>query len=118
MISGNGTNAGGTSGSPYDDNGIQIDHAVRILIQGNFIGTDATGASPISNSGNGVFIDYSGSDNTIGGTGPSAQNVIAYNDLAGVDIQILGQSGGGGALCWDRQHHPAQFHLLQRDPGD
>ena len=56
----------------------------RHLVQGNPIGTQADGTSPLGNSLAGVFID--GQQNTIGGTAPGAGNVIAYNTSDGVAV--------------------------------
>src|SRR5262249_27420617 len=50
------------------------------VIQGNLIGTDATGTKPVPNSSDGIFLVSSG--NTIGGTTSSARNVIAANSPA------------------------------------
>ena len=47
------------------------------VIQGNLIGTDATGMTNLAN-GSGVFVDFS-ADNTIGGTATGARNVISGN---------------------------------------
>ena len=47
------------------------------VIQGNFIGTNATGTAGLANDG-GVFVNNS-ADNTIGGTGTGARNVISGN---------------------------------------
>ena len=58
----------------------------RNLIEGNFIGTDATGTMARANSGDGIRIVTPG--NTIGGTTPAARNVISGN--AGPGIQLLG----------------------------
>ena len=60
-------------------------------VQGNFIGTDVTGAFPIPNSGNGVLVQ--GPTNLIGGTAPGAGNRIAFNALAGVSV-VTSFSGG------------------------
>ncbi len=54
------------------------------LIEGNFIGTNATGAKDLGNGGVGVYVQDS--DNTIGGTMRGAGNVIAYNGQAGVAV--------------------------------
>jgi hypothetical protein len=54
------------------------------LVQGNFIGTDATGTTQLPNKGDGVLIHNGASGNTIGGTGSG--NIIAYNMGAGVQI--------------------------------
>jgi hypothetical protein len=49
-------------------------------IRGNYIGTDGTGATALSNSGPGVFL-ISASDNTIGGTDPGARNILSGNEF-------------------------------------
>ena len=46
-------------------------------MQGNFIGTDATGTLPLGNAGAGVHVISSGVK--IGGTAPGEPNVIAFN---------------------------------------
>lgn len=69
-------------------------------VQGNRIGTDATGTAALPNAGSGVNIVGVGtSNNQIGGTVPGAGNVIAHNGLFGVRIKdanlgnhILGNS--------------------------
>jgi trimeric autotransporter adhesin len=48
------------------------------VVQGNFIGADATGTVAVGNTSNGVFIDNGGS-NTVGGTVAEARNVISGN---------------------------------------
>jgi uncharacterized repeat protein (TIGR01451 family) len=59
--------------------------AVRNLIQGNYIGTDATGTVALGNDEIGVAIGCA-SDNTIGGTTPGTRNVISGNGGYGVLI--------------------------------
>ena len=60
------------------NNGVLIssNNASGNLIQGNFIGTDVGGTTPLGNSA-GLRID--GPNNTIGGTDPGAGNVISGN---------------------------------------
>jgi Calx-beta domain-containing protein/VCBS repeat protein/carboxypeptidase family protein len=85
VISGNGTSF------PFG-RGIFIGFVTSVqpvgnVIQGNFIGTDATGTSPIGNAGNGIQLQAGGST-TIGGTSAAAGNVIRFNGQNGVSIGI------------------------------
>ena len=76
VISGNGSS------------GIDIQPADNNFVIGNFIGTDATGKIPLSTGSSvrsGVFIFF-GNNNTIGGSTPSARNVISGNAGNGVEI--------------------------------
>src|SRR5439155_24118876 len=60
------------------------------VVQGNYIGTDASGTTAlpnIDNFGGAVLVRAPG--NTIGGTAPGAGNVISGNDRAGVVIGLL-----------------------------
>ncbi len=69
---------------------------VNNTVQGNFIGTDATGMNPLANTVAGVTIDTGSSSNLIGGTVPGARNVISGNILSydyGVIIAGPGTSG-------------------------
>ena len=61
------------------------------LVQGNFIGTDATGQL---NAGNTQGIEIDGNNNTIGGTTSSASNIIAFNTTNGVNVD----SGTGNSM--------------------
>src|SRR5262249_23096213 len=64
------------------------------VIEGNFIGTDASGLADLGNQMTGVAI-FDSADNTIGGTTPGARNIISGNGLDGIG---LGDS--------DRPHQP------------
>jgi titin len=55
------------------------------LIQGNRIGTDATGTQALGNAEIGVDLNFAG-NNTIGGTTLGARNVISGNGIEGVDF--------------------------------
>jgi titin len=69
-------------------NGIYIVHGDQLVVQGNFIGTDATGAVALGN-GTGYGVNLSGgSDVTIGGGVPDARNIISGN-YYGVLLQDL-----------------------------
>lgn len=65
------------------------------LVQGNFIGTDITGASDLGNVQNGVVISDA-PFNLIGGTNLAAQNVISGNDQSG--IYVLGATADGNMI--------------------
>lgn len=58
--------------------GIYLRDAHANLIQGNYIGAAADGASPLGNGESGIYL-YSGAGNSIGGTAAAAGNIIAYN---------------------------------------
>jgi hypothetical protein len=98
-IAGSGNTVGGTAagaGNLLSGNtmyGVFLSGSGATLnrVQGNLIGTDATGTAALSN-GYGVFIDAA-SNNTIGGT-PAAANRIAFNRNDGV----LVQTGTGNAI--------------------
>ena len=54
-------------------------------VLGNRIGTDITGTAPLGNVLAGVRI-YAGSNNTVGGAGPGAGNLLSANGASGVDL--------------------------------
>jgi CSLREA domain-containing protein len=116
-----GTNISGSAASPNNPSAIQFDsgnniiggtvvaarnvlvggtgkaismpdpHCIGNLIEGNFIGTDATGQAVLG--GNGIGIGSNGAkNNTIGGTTPQARNIISTGrdpnlaETFGIDI--------------------------------
>ena len=91
VISGNndtGIVIGGNSAYPVGPTGV--------VVQGNYIGTDATGTAPLGNGGyGGVFIWNYAANVQIGGTASGAGNVISANAHANIDIQgaIPGATG-------------------------
>jgi hypothetical protein len=84
LISGNGAYAISIGG----------DRSVGNRIEGNLIGTDATGSAPLGSIRRGGIIIGDASGNTIGGIESGAGNTIAYN--AGAGIAIL--SGRGNSV--------------------
>ena len=94
-----GTNAGaGNVISGNLGNGILLrgSDVVNNTVQGNFIGTDATGTNALPNTVAGVTIDTGSSSNLIGGTVAGARNVISGNNLGfdcGVFVADSGTSG-------------------------
>ena len=63
------------------------------MVQGNYIGVDATGASALGNGANGVFITTSASTNTVGGTTAEARNLISGNTTSGIHVLGIGVTG-------------------------
>src|SRR5262249_33370928 len=82
IISGNNSFVGS------DDGGIDITDlgTTANLIEGNFIGTDASGNFAISNFVAGVNIENSASQNTVGGLSSAARNIISGNGANGMLI--------------------------------
>ncbi len=94
-----GTNAGaGNIISGNLGNGILLrgSSVFNDSIQGNYIGTDATGLNPLPNTVAGVTVDTGSSSNLIGGMSAAARNIISGNGIPydyGVIIAGPGTSG-------------------------
>lgn len=72
----------------FGSDGIRLTSTSGCVVAGNFIGTNAAGTTGLSNGGNGILINQS-SGNTVGGSVPSARNVISGNiggPTSGVEI--------------------------------
>ncbi|MCC7368339.1 MAG: hypothetical protein IT306_07950 [Chloroflexi bacterium] len=82
---------GGTSASDRNvisgngEKGIDVCSCASVSIQGNYIGTDATGMVAVGNAQQGIFVNNV-SNITIGGTTASARNVISGNGSAGITL--------------------------------
>jgi VCBS repeat-containing protein len=73
---------------------LQGDGADTNTVQGNYVGTNATGTAAVGNSDDGVLVEL-GDGNTIGGAAVGAGNLISGNgDEA---IEIIDASGAGVA---------------------
>ena len=93
-IGGSSNTIGGTaagarnviSGNDFD--GIVLDGAGATgnIIEGNYIGTDASGTTDVANSLSGVLLHLGAAGNTIGGITAGARNVISGNTQQGVRI--------------------------------
>ncbi|MFT3857957.1 MAG: cadherin domain-containing protein [Aquabacterium sp.] len=75
--------------SGFTNRGIWVTTTGTTTVQGNYIGTDATGSVDLGNGGYGLYIDDTGSV-TVGGTSTYAGNVISGNDGGGI---YAGNSG-------------------------
>src|SRR6202171_5885136 len=107
--------------------GIVIQSGANQVVQGNFIGTDATGANAIPN---GAGVDVRSSDNLIGGTTAAARNVIGANNTGvsvspstgnriqgnfiGTDVTGTHALGLGDGISWTGA---AQIGRLTATPG-
>jgi uncharacterized repeat protein (TIGR01451 family) len=81
-----GTNAGaGNVISGNAGHGLLFNQSPGNVIQGNFIGTDASGAANLGNTLDGIYLNNA-SSNAIGGVLFETANTIMYNGGAGVGI--------------------------------
>ncbi len=114
-----------------DGDGVQIlgSDATGNLIQGNMIGLDGAEAGSVDidvnldNSQNGVAID-GGRDNTIGGTGADAGNVIGGNGGCGILISGAGATGNlvegnliGATASGDTEFFSTEYYYDGNDQG-
>jgi uncharacterized repeat protein (TIGR01451 family) len=58
---------------------IGFDTSVNTVVQGNEIGTDKSGKHALGNLNQGVTVNFSAINETIGGTAPGQGNIIAFN---------------------------------------
>ena len=80
LIGGLATGAGNViSGNASDGIYISGSSTTDSTIQGNFIGTNASGTLAIQNQFNGIFVHDGASNTLIGGTNAAARNVISGN---------------------------------------
>ncbi len=90
-------------------------------MQGNYIGTDATGTADLGNIWAGVQLFNYASDNTIGGNGSYANNIVAHNGGDGICVA----SGAGNAILFNSIFDNGGLGIdlsndgvTQNDPGD
>jgi hypothetical protein len=93
----NGFISNGTlNGLVLDGIGIVLDVLGGNIIEGNYIGTDATGNAANPNEGSGIAIYGGSSGNLVGGMTSAARNVISGNLVNG--MYIAPGSGGGNRV--------------------
>ena len=85
QVNGGGTVVRGFAINRFSGNGILLFRGSGNIIEGNFIGTDASGTLRQGNFGSGILLSDS-PNNTIGGTAVSARNVISGNFLQGITL--------------------------------
>ena len=93
LIGGTGSGAGNLiSGNQFNGVNLFGEYATGNTVQGNLIGTDASGTAALGNGENGVYIGLSAIDNTIGGSETGARNVLSGNPV-GIHIGDSSVSG-------------------------
>jgi hypothetical protein len=80
--------------------GIRLDRGDRNVIEGNWLGADATGDSASRPNAVGLLIMGGSAQNTVGGLDDGDDNLISGNTQAGILIQ--GQSSSGNRLLGNR----------------
>lgn len=75
-------------------NGINLEAGDSNLIEGNYLGTDVNGSTALGGF-TGVIIEPDSNNNTIGGTTPTARNVISGNSYG---VWITGGTSGSGGM--------------------
>jgi hypothetical protein len=79
-------------GGGDNGHGIVLDVNGNDVIEGNFIGTNASGTDTLPNGGVGVLVVGSSGGNLIGGTTPQSRNVLSGN-FSGVALSYLNVGG-------------------------
>jgi len=77
-------------------NGILIFQAVGAVVQGNLVGTDATGTFAIGNGTDGIVVGANGT--IVGGINPGEANTVAYNLGSGIEVQGLTAALNGNPI--------------------
>jgi parallel beta-helix repeat protein len=122
LLSGSNVTVGGTASgagnliSANGADGITISgpSTTGVVVQGNTIGADVTGAAFLGNGGNGVALVDGAHDNRIGGVALGAGNLIAFNGNDGV----LVDGGAGNAILHDRIFANANLGIELLDGGN
>lgn len=109
LVGGTSPGAGNLISGNYN-NGVWIRFpgANGNVLQGNFIGTQRDGASPLGNEWHNVELSETASNNVIGGIEPGAGNRIAFNRVSGYDgvrvrSDCLGNTIRGNAIFSDAE---------------
>ena len=72
------------------------------LVQGNFIGTNASGSAALPNSFDGITVGNLANNNTFGGSAPEARNILSGNGSWGIELnQTSGNTIAGNFIGTD-----------------
>lgn len=75
------------------------------FVQGNWIGTDATGAHPLPNRGDGIGLGLGAAENSVGGSASGEGNRVAFNQGDGIRLGLGADSGNmifGNSIAHNR----------------
>ncbi len=112
-----GTAAGAGNVISGNADGIYITNSTGTIIQGNDIGTDATGTLDLGNTDRGIQL-FNGANNTmIGGTAPGAGNRIAENNNGGILISESGTSATGNSILGNQIYANGGLGIEVGDDG-
>lgn len=109
----------------FDGDGIHLQGAGGDVIRNNFIGVDLTGSVRLRNGGSGVAIVGS-ANNTVGGTDPTAGNLLSGNRQQGVYVagsaatgnQVLGNYVGTNVTGLSTLGNDGQGVFISYAPGN
>jgi len=95
MSGANGNTVGGSApgaGNVISGNqrGVSLDGANNNIVQGNFIGTDASGMLDLGNAAMGVEVRGGATGSIVGGTNAGEGNIIAFNGTHGILVRDAG----------------------------
>ncbi len=79
------------------------------IVQGNLLGVQVDGTSPLPNGIDGLDVNFSASNNQIGGRNAGEGNIIAFNAIRG--LEITGNSTLGNSLLGNSIHSNATFEV-------
>jgi hypothetical protein len=93
LAGGTALGAGNVVGT-NNGNGITIinSRAISNRVEGNLMGTDATGTRALGNHFNGIAIGTRANRNIVGGTNAAARNVFSANGTEGVNLNSSGNT--------------------------
>lgn len=103
--------------SGNDRCGIEIGPTGGNRIQGNYIGTDRSGLSPLGNK-DGIYIFKVSQKNLVGGQDEGAANLIAFNQDAGVSIVGTWGQAWWNTISRNRMHGNGTKGIDLQDGGN
>jgi len=114
-IGGSGPGEGNVMGACGE--GVLIAGADGNRVQGNYIGTDASGTAALPNL-TGVAVVFGCHNNTIGGSSPGEGNVIAFNQEYGVKVDGYGAEATGNTISGNSIHSNGEKGIENEHGGN